>query len=245
MIRVENLTKTFRDRKRGTLYAARDVSFECRAGEVYGLLGPNGAGKTTVLRVISTAIRPTSGSATVMGHDVVRQPRAASAAIGFLSANVGLYGRLTPRETLRFFGRLYGIADPEIARRTEELSRTFQMEEFLDRPCDKLSLGMKQKVNIARSLVHSPPVVILDEPTAGLDVLTSRSIITFVRQCREEGRTVVLSTHIMREVERLCDRVGIIHQGMMKFEGTIAELRASHEGDLEDAFVRFASEESP
>jgi len=241
LIEVDNLGKTY-GRGRKKVEALGGVSFTCKPGEVFGLLGPNGAGKTTCLRILSTALRPTAGTATVAGHDVVRDPRAVRKAVGFLSSNTGLYVRLTPREVLRYFGRLFGMEDGNIATRTEELAETFDMVEFLDRPCDKLSTGMRQKVNIARTVVHSPPVMVFDEPTAGLDVLTSRSIVDFIQRCREEGRTVIFSTHIMAEVARLCDRVGIIHQGQLLFHGDLPELRARAGDDLDDAFVQLVQE---
>lgn len=237
MIEVEKLTKSFRDKKKGVLYAVKDVTFSCKPGEVFGLLGPNGAGKTTALRMISTALKPTAGHGTVMGFDFVREPQKVRKSIGFLSANTGLYGRLTPREILRYFGSLFGMHRPQIDARIAELSAAFDMHDFLDRACDKLSTGMKQKVNISRSVIHSPPVMIFDEPTAGLDVLTSRHIVDFVRRCRVENKTVLLSTHIMTEVKKLCDRVGVIHEGELKFLGTVEELQSTHGEDLEDAFM--------
>lgn len=242
MIEVESLGKTYRGRGRKRVDALAQVSFQCTPGQVFGLLGPNGAGKTTCLRILSTALRPTSGRATVGGHDVVSQAREVRRSVGFLSSNTGLYVRLTPREVLRYFGRLFGLEDEHIARRTEELAGTFSMHEFLDRPCDKLSTGMRQKVNIARTVIHSPPVMVFDEPTAGLDVLTSRTIVEFIHACREEGRTVLFSTHIMAEVARLCDAVGVIHQGRLLFRGTVDELRARAGADLDDAFVQLVQQ---
>lgn len=238
MIDIRELKKTFKDRKAGTVEALRGVTFTCRPGEVFGLLGPNGAGKTTALRILSTAIRPTAGTGTVMGYDVVAQARQVRRSIGFFSMTTDLYGRLSPREVLTYFGRLFRMSKPQIDARIEELADAFQMEEFLDRPCDKLSTGMRQKANIARTVMHAPPVVIFDEPTKGLDVLASRAIVRFIRQCREQQRTVLFSTHIMAEAERLCDRIGIIHQGRVLFVGTLDELRSRHGSDLEDVFLR-------
>jgi sodium transport system ATP-binding protein len=242
MIEVENLTKHYKDKKKGVVEALKSANFTCKPGEVFGLLGPNGAGKTTCLRIVSTALKPTSGSAKVMGHDVVHHPERVRANIGFLAANTGLYARLTPREVLKYFGKLFGMKDTDVASRIAELSKTFDMDEFLDRPCDKLSTGQKQKVNIARTVLHSPPVMVFDEPTSGLDVLTSRSIVQFIRQCRGEGRTVILSTHIMAEVEKLCDRVAIIHKGQLFYNGTVAEIREKYGNDLEDAFIQLVQE---
>lgn len=237
MIEAENLTKEYRDRRRGALRAVDGVTFAARPGEVFGLLGPNGAGKTTTLRMLSTTVKATAGTARVQGFDVRTDSAQARRNLGFLAAGAGLYGRLTPREVLRYFGRLNAMGDADIARRTAELAETFGMGEFLDRPCDKLSTGMKQKVGIARTVLHAPPAMMFDEPTAGLDVLTSRTVVQFIRQCRSEGRTVVFSTHIMSEVEKLCDRVAIMHRGRVHFAGTVDELRTRFGGNLEDAFV--------
>ena len=238
IVQAEGLMKEYRGPKGTRTVAVESVSFSCGEGEVFGLLGPNGAGKTTTLRMLSTVLTPTGGSATIAGHDVVREPDKVRASIGFLSGNTGLYGRLTPREVLRYFGRLFGLDDHRIADRTDELAGLFKMEEFLDKRCDALSSGMKQKVNIARTVVHDPPVIFFDEPTAGLDVLTSRTIVDFVQQCRERGRCVVFSTHIMAEVARLCDKLCIIHNGRVQFEGDIDALRSRPDENLEDAFLR-------
>ena len=237
MIEVHGLSKTYKGKKRTQVEALRDVSFTCQPGQVFGLLGPNGAGKTTCLRILSTALRPTRGTAVVGGRDIVEDPRGVRENIGFLSSNTGLYGRLTAREVLGYFGRLFDMKQDRIDARISELAKTFSMEDFLDRPCDKLSTGMRQKVNIARTVIHSPPVMVFDEPTSGLDVLTSRTIVQFIGQCREEGKTVLFSTHIMAEVERLCAHVAIIHQGRLFFSDSVAELRSRHGDNLDDAFI--------
>ena len=242
MIEVESLSKTFHDRKRGPVSAVSDVTFACRPGEVYGLLGPNGAGKTTTLRMISTALRPTGGRARVMGHDVLTHPIEVRRSIGFLSANTGLYGRLTPRETLHYFGKLFGMGNGKLQSRIDSLAEIFGMTSFLDRPCDKLSTGMRQKVNIARTVLHDPPVMVFDEPSSGLDVLTSRTIVQFIRECKEQGKIVLFSTHIMAEVEKLCDHVGMIHQGRLAFSGTLAELRDQFGDEIDEAFIRIIGE---
>ncbi len=213
MIRAEDLTKVFRDKKRGEIRAADHVSFVCEPGQVYGLLGPNGAGKTTTLRLLSTALKPTSGTAFINGLDIVKEPQKVRFQIGFLSGTTGLYGRLTPVEMVRYFGRLYGMSQRVIRERTKKLFEMLDMEEFASTRNDRLSSGMKQKVSIARSVVHDPPTMIFDEPTTGLDVMSSRTIVEFIRQCRNEGKTVIFSTHIMSEARRLCDKVGIIHKG--------------------------------
>ena len=238
LVAAQGLGKTYGGARGARTVAATDISFTCHAGEVFGLLGPNGAGKTTTLRMLSTVLTPTSGTARIAGHDVVRDADKVRASIGFLSGNTGLYPRLTPREVLSYFGRLYGLDAERIAARIAQLGRLLDMEGFLDRRCDALSTGMKQKVNVARTLLHDPQVLILDEPTAGLDVLASRTIIDVVRSCREQGRCVVFSTHIMAEVARLCDRLAIIHKGCVQFLGTLAEFRRDAGDDLEEAFLR-------
>lgn len=243
MIEAVQLCKIFNDKKRGAIRAVDSVSFICRPGEIYGLLGANGAGKTTTLRMLATILAPTSGTATVAGFDVVREPQKVRAHIGFLSTATALYDRLTATETVEYFGRLFGLDDATIARRTNELFKALDMEEFRDRRCAKLSTGMKQKVSIARTLVHDPPVMIFDEPTNGLDVMAARSITDFIRHCREKGKTVIFSTHVMSEVEKLCDRIGIIHNGKMQTEGTLEEMRQRHgKRDLEEIFVEVSGE---
>lgn len=244
MIEVHQLRKTYRDRRRGDVHAIDGVSFTCRPGEVFGLLGPNGAGKTTALRIISTALKPSAGTAHVMAHNVVGEAGEVRRKIGFLSSNTGLYGRLTSKEVLVYFGRLFGMSNSAINSRLAELSKIFDLDEFLNRPCDKLSTGMKQRVNIARAIFHDPPVMIFDEPTAGLDVLSSRTIVQFIRQCRQQGKTVLFSTHIMTEVEKLCDHLAIIHHGRIHFAGTVEELRGEHGNDFEAAFMTAIGEET-
>ncbi len=239
MIDAHNLTKMFRDKKRGEIRAADDITFRVAPGQIYGLLGANGAGKTTTLRMLATLLTPTGGSATVAGFDVVREPQKVRANVGFLAASTALYGRLTAREMIAYFGKLNGLADAEIRVRTKRLADELDMHEFLDRRCDKFSTGMKQKTSIARTLIHDPAVMIFDEPTLGLDVMTARAIVKFVRECRDRGKTVIYSTHVMSEVEKLCDTVGIIHGGKLLAEGTLAALRASHgEQDMEEIFVK-------
>ena len=239
MIEATHLTKVFRDRKRGDIRAVDDVNFRCQPGEIYGLLGANGAGKTTTLRLLATILRPTSGTARVGGFDICEQPERVRASVGFLSTATALYGRLTARETVEYFGRLNGLSGDSLRRRIEELFALLEINAFADRRCDKLSTGMKQKVSIARTLVHDPPVMIFDEPTLGLDVMAARTIIGFIRDCRSRARTVIFSSHVMSEVQKLCDHIGIIHQGKLLAEGTLAELRQrSGQADLEEIFVR-------
>ena len=244
MIEARHLTKTFRDKKRGEIRAADDISFRVSPGQIYGLLGANGAGKTTTLRLLATLLKPTGGSATVAGCDVAREPEKVRANIGFLAASTALYGRLTAREMIAYFGKLNGLADAEIRARTKRIADELDMHEFLDRRCDKFSTGMKQKTSIARTLIHDPAVMIFDEPTLGLDVMTARAIVKFVRECRNRGKTVIYSTHVMSEVEKLCDTIGIIHGGKLMAEGTLAGLRATHgEQDMEEIFVKIVGAE--
>lgn len=239
MIEAINLTKTFKDKKRGVVRAVSDVSFRCEPGQIYGLLGANGAGKTTALRMLATLLKPVSGTATVAGHDVVKEGQKVRAQVGFLAASTALYGRLTAREMVTYFGRLNGMDDASIRARVKQLADQLDMHDFLDRKSDKFSTGMKQKTSIARTLVHDPAVMIFDEPTLGLDVMTSRAIVKFVRQCRDDGKTVIYSSHVMSEIEKLCDRIGIIHDGELVAEGTLNELRQQYgETDMEEIFVK-------
>ncbi len=239
MIEARNLTKVFRDKKRGEIRAVDDVSFTCRPGRIYGLLGANGAGKTTTLRLLATLLRPTAGGATVAGFDTVAEPERVRASVGFLATSTALYGRLTARETIAYFGRLNGLSDAAIAARVARLADELDLHEFLDRRVEKFSTGMKQKTSIARTLVHDPAVLIFDEPTIGLDVMTARNIVRFVRDCRTRGKTVIYSTHVMSEVEKLCDIVGIIHHGRLVAEGSLAELGQRYGvQDMEEIFIR-------
>jgi sodium transport system ATP-binding protein len=239
MIEAHELTKTFSDKKRGVITAVDRVSFTCQPGRIYGLLGANGAGKTTTLRMVATLLQPSRGRATVAGFDVVRDPEKVRANVGFLAASTALYARLTAREMITYFGQLNGMTTAAIKTRIVQLSAELDMDEFLDRRCDKFSTGMKQKTSIARTLVHDPAVMVFDEPTLGLDVMTARTIVKFVRDCRNRGKTVIYSTHIMSEVEKLCDTVGIIHGGRLVAEGTIPELSTRFgETDMEEVFVK-------
>lgn len=241
MIEALELTKTFRDKKRGDVHAADHITFRVAPGEIYGLLGANGAGKTTTLRMLATLLTPSGGTALIDGHDVVREPEKVRAHVGFLAASTALYGRLTAREMIAYFGRLHGMTEAAIKARIKQLSAELDMDEFLDRRCEKFSTGMKQKTSIARTLIHDPAVMIFDEPTLGLDVMTARSIVRFVRDCRARGKTVIYSTHVMSEVEKLCDRVGIIHDGRLLAEGTVPQLLAqTGETEMEEAFVKIA-----
>ena len=243
MIESQQLSKQFHDKKRGVVRAVEGVSFRCQPGQIYGLLGANGAGKTTTLRMLATILKPTSGTAKVAGHDVVNEPEKVRANVGFLSTATALYGRLTAQEMVEYFGRLHGLDEPTLKTRVDEIFNRLNMNEFRARACDKLSTGEKQKVSIARTLVNDPPVMIFDEPTVGLDVMTARTIVGFIRECRQRGKTVIFSTHVMTEAEKLCDTIGIIHNGRLMAEGTLAELRTQHNlEDLEDIFVKVVGE---
>jgi len=189
--------------------------------------------------LLATLLKPTAGTAQVGGHDMIAEPEKVRASLGFMAASTALYGRLTARETIAYFGRLHGLGEDEIGFRVEDLSKRLGLGEFLDRRVEKFSTGMKQRLSIARTVVHDPSVLILDEPTLGLDVMSSRSIVRFVRECRERSRSVVYSTHVMSEAEKLCDVIGIIHQGRIVAEGSLESLRERFGlQDLEDIFVK-------
>jgi sodium transport system ATP-binding protein len=239
MIETRGLTKLFKDKKRGEIRAVDGVSFRSQPGQIYGLLGANGAGKTTTLRMLATILEPSGGTARVCGYDVLEQPEKVRANVGFLSTATALYPRLTAQEMVEYFGRLNGLGEAELKKRLDEIFTRLDMNSFRDRRCDKLSTGMKQKVSIARTLVHDPSVMIFDEPTVGLDIMAARAISGFIRECRANGKTVVFSTHVMSEVEKLCDRIGIIHDGKLLAEGTLPDLRGRYGiQDLEDLFVK-------
>ena len=240
MIEVENLAKHF-----GAVRAVDGVTFCARDGEVLGLLGPNGAGKTTTIRLLATVLRPTSGTARVDGHDLLRQPEAVRAAIGILPENWGLYGRLTPREHLRYFGRLYRLDGTGLDRRIDELVDALDMGEYADRRCDPFSKGMKQKVALARALIHNPKTMLLDEPTSGLDVMSARGVRDLIRRFRDEGRCVLLSSHLLGEAEPLCDRIAVMQRGKIVALGTPGELRRqTGQATLEEAFVQLVGAEA-
>jgi sodium transport system ATP-binding protein len=239
MIEARALTKAYSDLVRGDVLALCDLTFSAEPGQVYGLLGPNGAGKTTALRILSTVLQPTSGTAIVGGFDCVMQPEMVRHQIGFISANTAVYDRMTAWEMVEYFGRLYGLEDDELRERMETLFDRLQMREIRDLLGAKMSTGMKQKVSIARAIVHDPPVLIFDEATTGLDVLVARALLDAVSELRDQGKCILFSTHIMREAERLCDRVAIMHRGCILAEGTLDELRDQHEQhDLEEMFFQ-------
>ena len=243
MIEVRQLTKTYDDLHRGSLTAVDEISFQAAPGEVYGLLGPNGAGKTTVLRILSTVLRPTSGTALVNGFHVQKHAEKVRHQIGFVSSNTAVYERMTAQEMVEYFGRLYGISIDEVHDRADALFDHLQMNDIRDRLCSKMSTGMRQKVSIARALIHDPPVLIFDEATVGLDVLVGRSLLKIVAGLRDQGKCIIFSTHIMREVEKLCDRVAMMSQGRILAEGTLTELQEAYdEQDLEELFFKLLTE---
>ena len=244
MILLENLHKSFKART-GTVHAVKGVGFEARDGEITGLLGPNGAGKTTTLRMLYTLMRPDHGRILVDGVDVVADPTAVRQRLGVLPDARGIYKRLTARENIAYFGRLHGLDEATIRARTQALAKTLVMEDFLDRRTEGFSQGQRTKTAIARALVHDPKNVILDEPTNGLDVMTTRGLRGVLRQLRDEGRCVIFSSHIMQEVAALCDRIVVVAHGQVRAIGSPDELREQTGlADLEDVFVRLADLEA-
>ncbi len=238
MIEVQGLAKHF-----GAVRAVDGLTFRAEQGEVLGLLGPNGAGKTTTLRMLSTVLLPSAGTAQVGGHDVRSQATAVRADLGVLPEYWGLYGRLTPREHLRYFGRLHGLQGAALEARIQTLIADLEMDEYADRRCEPFSKGMKQKVALGRALIHNPQHLLLDEPTAGLDVMSARNVRDLIERFRAEGRCVILSTHILSEAERLCDRLTIVDHGRVVASGTPADLlRQTGQATLEDAFVQLVGE---
>ncbi len=242
LIHVEQLTKSFRDLRRGQVLAVDHVSFDAYPGEVFGLLGPNGAGKTTTMRILCTVLRPTGGTVRLAGYDVVSQATQVRQHIGFLSANTAIYDRMSAWELVDYFGRLYGMEPERLRQRMEVVFADLQMNDFRDVLGAKMSTGMRQKVSIARAIIHDPPVLIFDEPTIGLDVLVARAVLQNIERLRGIGKCIVFSTHIMREVEKLCDRVAIISRGRIQASGTLTELRERHgQNDLEELFFKLVS----
>ncbi|MDY7078674.1 MAG: ATP-binding cassette domain-containing protein [Chloroflexota bacterium] len=239
MIETQGLTKCFKK-----LVAVDDVSFACYDGEVFGLLGPNGAGKTTLLRLLATVLEPTAGTAMVDGRDVRKESTQARARIGLLVETAGLYARFTPREHLRYYGHLHGLDGAQLERRINIVLDMLEVTDFADRRTEGFSVGMHRRVILGEALIHDPPNVILDEPTAGLDVMSTRNVRDLIARFRNEGRCVLISTHLMDEAQRLCDRVAIIHKGRLQAVGTPASLVAqTGADDLEEAFVRIVGEE--
>ncbi len=233
MIEIKNLTKIFKE-----VVAIKDVSFVVPRGEVLGLLGENGAGKTTTLRILATMLKPTEGTAILNGHDILKNQEAVRREIGILfGGEMGLYDRLTARENITYYAQLNDMKKDDIKKRIDYLTDILDMGEYIDRRVGKFSKGMKQKVAIARSIVHNPPIMLFDEPTSGLDVTAARTIHNFIGECRNEGKTVIFSSHSMAEVEKLCERIAIINKGLIVETGLIEDLKVKYNKNLEDLFV--------
>jgi sodium transport system ATP-binding protein len=242
MIHVSNLTKSFRDLRRGTVLAVDHISFDAQRGQVFGLLGPNGAGKTTTMRILCTVLRPSGGTVELAGFNVLTHPGQVRQHIGFLSATTAIYDRMTAWELVEYFGRLYGLEGERLRARMEEIFATLRMNDFRDVLGAKMSTGMRQKTSIARAIVHDPPILIFDEPTLGLDVLVARAVLENIERLRDQGKCIVYSTHIMREVEKVCDRVAIVSRGKIQATGTLPELREQFaQDDLEELFFALVS----
>ncbi|RHW65073.1 ATP-binding cassette domain-containing protein [Clostridium botulinum] len=234
MIEVKNLTKRF---KKGVT-AVDSINFKANDGEILGLLGENGAGKTTTLRMLATMLKITEGEALINGHDVNKEADKVRGEIGILfGGEVGLYDRLTARENIKYFAELNGMSKEETNKSIEELVKNLDMTEYLDRRVGKFSRGMKQKVAIARSIVHNPSVVLFDEPTIGLDVTSAKIVQDFILKCKSDGRTIIFSSHTIPEVEKLCDRIVIIHKGKIVEEGKLKELEEKYNNSIEEIFI--------
>ncbi len=242
MIKVCGLSKSFKERRKkarnllgllqrlgsgGKFLAVKDVSFCAESGSILGLLGPNGAGKTTLLRMLSTALKPSAGTAMFDGVDLVKNPLEVRKRIGFLSDNTGLYGRLTAREMIKYYGKLHGLDSSRLHKRMDELFRALDMTDFADKRNDSLSSGMKQKVSIARTLIHEPDIIMFDEPTTGLDVAAAEAILKFIESCKDQGKTLIFCTHHMHEVDRLCDKIVVLNKGQVCFEGSIEKMHST------------------
>lgn len=239
LINAQGLSKRF-----GDFYAAQNISFEVQPGEIFGLLGPNGAGKTTTLRMLSGLLQPSAGNVAIAGNDMQSQKMGARRSLGFLTGDMDLYRRLTPREVLLYFGKLYETPKGELENRVDGLIEAFGISPFVDKHCEKLSAGQKQRVSIARTLVHNPEVVILDEPTTGLDIMAAEFILQFIKDmAKREGKALIFSTHHLAEVERLCDRIAIMHKGELVYEGDIAGVLANtQQPTLPKAFFHLVSD---
>ncbi|KAA8670789.1 ABC transporter ATP-binding protein [Clostridium sp. HV4-5-A1G] len=235
MLEIKNVSKKFKEVK-----AVDSLSFSANEGEIVGLLGENGAGKTTTLRMISTMLKPSGGTIVVNGYDVIEEPSKVRGEIGILfGGEVGIYDRLSARENIEYFGRLYGMSQEKIDKRITELTRDLEMSEYIDRKAGKFSRGMKQKVSIARAIIHSPKVMLFDEPSTGLDVSAARVIHEFIFKCKSENKIILLSSHSMAEVEKLCDRVVIIHKGKLVEQGTVEYLKSKYNSDnMEEIFMK-------
>ena len=230
-VKVDRLEKTL-----GRNKVLRGISLEADSGEIFGLLGPNGAGKTTTLRIICTLLAPDAGSVEVLGFDTLSAPEEVRRRVGVVTADIGVYARLSARENITYFAELSGVLDGELKRRVDMVLERLDMVSFANQRAESLSSGQKQKVAIARAIVHDPEVLMFDEPTSNLDVLASREIRNFMVESRDRGKCVIFSTHVLHDAERLCDRVTILHEGSVVATGPTADVRGAHR-DLEDAFL--------
>lgn len=250
MIKVENLIKDFNlNRKQRkemgdefkdiqVLRAVDNISFECKPGRIFGLLGPNGAGKTTTLRMIATMLKPSSGTITVSGHDSVKAGQKVREQIGFMTGQTALYDRLTPTEMVKYVADLHGMDKSVFQKRKNHVFNLLDMHGFADRRIARLSTGMKQKTSIARTIIHNPQVMIFDEPTSGLDVMTSRAIVELIKSCREEGKTVIFSTHRMGEVNQVCDDIAIVYKGKLYYDDTLNQFKSEMtQSTFEEEFI--------
>lgn len=254
MIRVNQVTKTYNLSKQqkkelqttaSSINAVNNVTFQCEPGRVYSLLGPNGAGKTTTLRMMSTILKPTSGTMEIGGHDVTTEPEKVRSKIGFLTGSTNLYDRLNPGEIVDYFAKLHKMPKSETEQRKDMLFTQLGIHEFSKKRIGQMSTGMKQKVSIARSMIHDPEVVIFDEPTSGLDVITANSIIDLIRRCKDEGKTVIFSSHIMSEVDLLCDDLAIIAKGDLIYNDTMENFRTQYKDtSLTEAFINIVSDKA-
>jgi sodium transport system ATP-binding protein len=254
MIEVTNLYKEFilskqQQKELNTTdkksIAVNSISFKCEPGKVFSLLGPNGAGKTTTLRMLSTIFQPTSGSIKIAGIDAIQNPQEARKKIGFLTGSTGLYGRLTPNELIDYFAALYSVSSSDLKERKDKLFTLLDMHDFQNKRIGKLSTGMKQKVSICRTMIHDPQVIVFDEPTSGLDVITAENIITLIRDCKQEGKTVIFSSHIMSEVDLLCDDIAIIHKGNLLYNASLEEFKNQMTTEnLTTEFIKIVKESS-
>ncbi len=252
MISVENISKTFTLNKaqrkelnteEKEICAVNSISFQCEPGKIHALLGPNGAGKTTTMRMISTIFSPTKGEIFINGKNTQKESEEARKQIGFLTGSTGLYARLTPNELLDYFGKLYGVSPENIEKRKNYYFDLLNMHDFKNKRIGKLSTGMKQKTSIARTMIHDPQVVVFDEPTSGLDVITAENIIHLIRTCKEAGKTVIFSSHIMSEVDLLCDNITLIHKGKLLFNDTMDTFRSQMQAEnLTAEFIRLVNQ---
>lgn len=240
LVVVDGITKKY-----GDFEAVRDVSFEAHSGEIFGLLGPNGAGKTTTIRVLATVLSATSGTATVAGYDIHKNPEAIRRNVGLLTTDIGVYDRFTGAENLTYFGELYGMTTEALTTRIAELATLLDMESFMDRKAGTYSTGMKQKLAIARAVIHDPSVIIFDEPTSGLDVLAAQTVLQFMIHAKKAGKAVIFSTHHLPDAERLCTHVAIMHKGSIIAHDTVGAIkRTTHTTNLEDAFLALVQPKS-